>query len=168
MKNREASMRHVLVADDDIAVCEVMRMGLDADGTSRVTCATSAKEALAIALNDRPDAAIVDAVMPGVHGLALARTLIAMGIPVMIVSGNPVLQRQLAEAGCRFIAKPCRLSDIALEVRLLLDDASRRTADLLSSFDRLLDAEPEFAQVMEQSRQLAEESRLSSPLYDAV
>jgi two-component system, OmpR family, response regulator len=157
-------VRHVLVVDDDITVCEVMRMGLDADGTSRVTCAASAKEALAIALNDRPDAAIIDAVMPGVHGLALARTLIGIGIPVMIVSGEPELQRQLAEAGCRFIAKPCRLSDIALELRLLLDDASRRTADLLTSFERLLNTDPDFAQVIDQSRQLAEQSRLSSPL----
>lgn len=157
-------MRHILVADDDIAVCEVVRMGLDADGTSRITCATSAKEALAIALNDRPDAAIVDAVMPGVHGLALARTLIGIGIPVLIISGEPELQRRLTEAGCRFIAKPCRLSEIALEVRILLDDASRRTANLLTSFDRLLDAEPEFAQVIEQSRQLTEESRLFIPV----
>jgi CheY-like chemotaxis protein len=68
-------MRHVLVVDDDIAVSEVIRMGLDADGTCRVTCAASAEEALALAQRDRPDAAIVDAAMPGVHGLALARTL---------------------------------------------------------------------------------------------
>ena len=161
-------MRHVLVVDDDIAVCDVMRMGLDADGTCRVTCAANAKEALAIALNDRPDAAIVDAVMPGVHGLALARTLIGMGIPVMIVSGEPGFQRQLADAGCRFLAKPFRLPEIALELRLLLDNASRRTTDLAACFDRLLNADPEFARVIDQSRQLAEESRLSSPFYDAV
>ena len=99
MKMGKPSMRHVLVVDDDIAVSEVMRMGLEADGTCRVTCAASAKEALAVALGDRPDAAIVDAIMPGVHGLALARTLIGIGIPVMIISGAPELQRRLAAAG---------------------------------------------------------------------
>ena len=157
-------MRHVLVVDDDIAVCEVMRMGLDADGTCRVTCAASAKEALAIALHDRPDAAIIDAVMPGVHGLALARTLIGIGVPVMIVSGEPKLQRQLAGVGCRFLEKPFRLSEVALELRLLLDDASRRTTDLAGCFDRLLNAEPELADVIEQSRRLSEEARQSNPL----
>ena len=160
-------MRHILVVDDDIAVCEVMRMGLDADGTCRVTCAASAEEALAIALRDRPDAAIVDAVMPGVHGLALARTLIGIGVPVMIVSGEPGLQRRLAEAGCRFLPKPFRLSEIAVEMRLLLDDASRRTTDLAACFERLLDAEPELAHVMEQSQRLAEEARLLNP-HDAA
>jgi two-component system, OmpR family, response regulator MprA len=153
-------MRHVLVVDDDIAVCEVMRMGLEADGTCRVTCAASAAEALSIALGDRPDAAIVDAVMPGVHGLALARTLIAMGIPVMIVSGEPTLQRRLADAGCRFLAKPFRLSEIAVQMRLLLDNATQRATDFAASFERLFNDGPEFAQVIEQSRRLAEESRL--------
>jgi DNA-binding response OmpR family regulator len=157
-------MRHVLVVDDDIAVCEVIRMGLDADGTCRVTSAASAAEALPIALHDRPDAAIVDAVMPGVHGLALAHTLTGLGIPVMIVSGEPALQHRLAEAGCRFLPKPFRLAEIAVELRLLLDDASRRATDLAASFERLLNAEPELAHVMEQSRRLAEESRLLDPL----
>jgi DNA-binding response OmpR family regulator len=159
-ENGEASMRHVLVVDDDVAVCEVMRMGVEADGTSRVTSAASAGEALSIALRDRPDAAIVDAVMPGVHGLALARTLIGIGIPVMIVSGEPALQRRLAEAGCRFLLKPCRLSEIAVELRLLLDDASRRATDLATGFDRLFNGGPEFAHIIEQSRQLAEQCRL--------
>jgi DNA-binding response OmpR family regulator len=159
-ENREASMRHVLVVDDDIAVCEVMRMGLEADGTCRVTGAASAEEALSVALGDRPDAAIVDAVMPGVHGLALARALIGIGIPVMIVSGDPRLQRRLAEAGCRFLAKPFRLSEITVEMRLLLDNATQRATDLSASFERLFNEGPEFAQMIEQSRRLAEESRL--------
>ena len=150
-------MRHVLVVDDDVSVADVIRMGLESDGTCRVSSAACAAEALAIVRRDRPDAAVVDAVMPGVHGLALARTLIDIGIPVMIVSGEPGLQRQLLEAGCRFMAKPCRLSAIAVEMRLLFDDATRRATDVRASFDRLLNAEPAFADVIEQSQQLAKE-----------
>jgi hypothetical protein len=84
----------------------------------------------------------------------------------MIVSGEPELQRRLAEAGCRFLPKPFRLSEIAVEMRLLLDDASRRTTELAAGFDRLLNAGSEFAHVIDQSRRLAEESRLLNP-HDA-
>jgi DNA-binding NtrC family response regulator len=157
-------MRHVLVVDDDVAVSEVIRMGLEADGTCRVTSAASAEEALAIVRCDRPHAAVVDAVMPGVHGLALARTLIGLGIPIMIMSGEPGLQRQLTEAECRFLPKPFRLLEIAVEMRLLLDDATRRAMDLRASFERFLKAQPEYAHVIEQSRQLTEESGLPEPV----
>jgi len=44
-----------------------------------------------------------------------------------------------------------------VEMRLLFDDATRRATDLRASFDRLLNAEPAFADVIEQSQQLAKE-----------
>jgi len=102
--------------------------------------------------------------MPGVHGLALARTLIDLGIPIMIMSGEPALQRQLAEAGCRFLPKPFRLVEISVEMRILLDNATRRAMDLRASFERFLEAQPEYAHVIEQSRQLSEESGLAEPV----
>src|SRR5215472_14896653 len=73
---RGRSMRHLLVVDDDAAVANVMRMGLEADGTCRVTIAPGATEALEAIDVDQPHAAIIDAVLPRIPGLVLARTVI--------------------------------------------------------------------------------------------
>src|SRR5690242_1182140 len=117
-------MQHLLVVDDDAAVASVMRMGLEADGTCRVTTGPGAMEALAAIEHDRPHAAIIDAVLPQVSGLVLARTVIDLGVPVLIVSGEPGHQKLLLEAGCPFLLKPFRLAQLAAETRLLLDNAT--------------------------------------------
>src|SRR5215471_13498322 len=103
-------MRHLLVVDDDAAVADVMRLGLEADGTCRVTIAPGAAEALETIDRDRPHVAIIDAVLPRVSGLLLARTVIEIGVPVLIVSGDLAVQKGLAEAGCPFLLKPFPLA----------------------------------------------------------
>lgn len=152
-------MQHLLVVDDDADVAAVMRMGLEADGTCRVTTALDAVEALAAIERDRPHAAIIDAVLPRVPGLALARTVIEIGVPVLIVSGELRLQTLLAEARCPFLVKPFRLAQLAAETRLLLDTATARRFEVAQTLDRLMAATGELAEVREQTRRLLEESR---------
>jgi DNA-binding response OmpR family regulator len=152
-------MRHLLVVEDDPAVCSVMQMGLEADGSCRVTSAESARAALHIALDDRPDAAIIDAALPEVHGLALTRAVVGLEIPVLITSGDPALQERMVEVGCPFLVKPFGISQLVAETRQLLDTASERMAELVASLDRMLNTRRELAFVIEQSRRLVEESR---------
>jgi DNA-binding response OmpR family regulator len=159
---------HVLVVDDDTTVSEVMRMALESDGSWRVTCAASADAALPILVHDRPDAAIIDAVMPRVPGLALARAVIEFGVPVLIVSGDPALQHDLAKAGCPFLFKPFRISELVVQTRKLMDDATRRKIDLAASLDRMLKSREELAKVMVRSRQLLEQSRSKRAEQSAV
>jgi len=154
-------MRHLLVVDDDAAVADVMRMGLEADGTCRVTIALGAAEALEAIDVDRPHAAIIDAVLPRISGLVLARTVIEIGVPVLIVSGEPHLQKSLAEFGCPFLLKPFPLAQLAAETRLLLDTATARRAEVMRALDRMLAAKEELGEVAEQTRRLVEESRRS-------
>ena len=152
-------MRHLLVVEDDPAVCSVMQMGLEADGSCRVTSAESARAALHIALDDRPDAAIIDAALPEVHGLALTRAVVGLEIPVLITSGDPALQERMVEVGCPFLVKPFGISQLVAETRQLFDAASQRMAELAASLDRMLNTRRELAFVIEQSRCLVEESR---------
>jgi DNA-binding response OmpR family regulator len=149
----------LLIVDDDPAICAVMQMGLEADGTCRTTSAATADAALGIALYDRPDAAIIDAVLPQVPGLALACALVELGVPVLITSGEPLHQQLLSEAGCRFLQKPFHLSQLCAESRLLLDQGKQRLIDLAASLDRLANATGELADVLTQSRQLLQEAR---------
>jgi DNA-binding response OmpR family regulator len=151
-------MRHLLVVEDDPAVCSVMQMGLEADGSCRVTSAESARAAFQIALHDRPDAAIIDAALPEVHGLALTRAVVGLGIPVLLTSGDPALQQRMAEVGCHFLVKPFGVAQLVAETRQLLDTTSQRMTELVASLDRMLTAGRELAFVIEQSRRLVEES----------
>jgi DNA-binding response OmpR family regulator len=136
-----------------------LSMGLEADGSCRVTSPESARAAFRIVLHDRPDAAIIDAALPEVHGLALTRAVVSLEIPVLVTSGDPALQRWMVEVGCPFLVKPFGISQLVAETRQLLDTESQRMAELVASLDRMLNAQRELAFVVEQSRRLVEESR---------
>ncbi len=123
-------MRHVLIVDDEPAICELVRTALEADGSCRVTSAGSAGDAMAVIENDRPDAAIVDAVLPQVSGLQLAGWAIDRGVPVLIVTGEPQTRDRLVDAGCPYLAKPFAIGKLLAEIQALLDEAAQRRADL--------------------------------------
>lgn len=133
-------------------------MGLEHDGQFRATCALTADDALAAVLRDRPEAAIIDAVLPKVSGLALARTVMDMNIPVLITTGEPEHQRRMTEANYPFIAKPFSISRLLIATRLLLGETTRRMEDLAASFDRMVHARRELAHVVQDSRHLADKA----------
>jgi DNA-binding NtrC family response regulator len=130
-------MRHILVVDDDPAISSLMQEALETDGSYRVTAFTTVQDALAVIERDRPDAALIDALMPEISGLILARRLLDVGIPVLLVSGHPGMEETLERAGCRFLEKPFRVGTLLAEMQALLDDAARRQADLAMRLDEL-------------------------------
>jgi len=100
-------MQHVLVVvDDEPAICELMQTALEANGSCRVTPAFSAVEAVAILQRDRPDAAIIDAVLPQVSGLRLAIQALDLGVPVLIATGELATQAKLEAVGCPYLSNP--------------------------------------------------------------
>jgi len=132
-------MRHVLVVDNDSAICDVMRLGLEADGTCRASTATAVDDALRIIDRDPPDAAVVDAIMPpGPGGLVFASRAVDLGVPVLIVTGDPHTQMRLKSVGCRYLAKPFRLDALAAELRALIDEATVRRARLSTQLQQLI------------------------------
>lgn len=131
-------LRHILVVDNEAAICDVVRLGIEADGTCRASVATTIADALEILTRDPPDAAVVDAIMPlKQSGLAFASRAVDLGVPVLIVTGDPDMQQQLNTAGCRYLPKPFRLDDLAAELRALLDEATIRRARLAAQLHRL-------------------------------
>ena len=66
-------MSHILLIDDEEAVCWALRRALTKEGHS-VAVASSAEEGLDLAGQQRPDAVVLDVRLPGMDGLtALAR-----------------------------------------------------------------------------------------------
>jgi DNA-binding response OmpR family regulator len=155
----ERLMQHLLVVDDDKAVTAVMQTALEADGRHRVTAAPGATEAIAVIWSHPTDAAIIDALLPRISGLALARAVIDLGVPTLIISGDPSHQQLLAEAGCPFLLKPVRISELLAETRMLLENAMDQRLQCARALDRMISAREALAEVQAQSRRLLEASR---------
>lgn len=131
-------MRHVLIVDDEPAICELVQMVLEADGSCRVTPASSAGDAMTILERDRPDAAIIDAILPQASGLQLATRAIDLGVPVLIVTGEPQTRDKLRAVGCPYLPKPFQIGTLLTETRALLDEAAQRRAELAVLLHRLV------------------------------
>jgi DNA-binding response OmpR family regulator len=158
-------MRHLLVVDEAPDICETLRVGLEDHSAWRVSTAGSAEGALAVVLQDRPVAAVIDALLPRIPGLVLARAVLDADVPVLLISGEPRHQLLLTEARCRFLAKPFTTSQLATEMRALLDAADARIAELGTTLDRLLATRRELAEITQKSRHLiAEVARLRAEL----
>jgi DNA-binding NtrC family response regulator len=119
-------MPRLLIVDDDPDVREVLAAAVEDAGVCHVETASSAAEALTLLERGVIEAAIIDATMPGVSGLELARQTMALGIPTLIISGDPKYLEDVPELGCPFLAKPFRSARLRAEVEALLDEARRR------------------------------------------
>ena len=120
-------MRRVLVVDDSLLIREVARMSLESDGGFVVATAESGAQGLAAAVADRPDAILLDVVMPEMDGPATVRALRARGetrgIPVVLVTGRDQEEdrRAFTELGVAgVISKPFDAAALAAQVRDVL------------------------------------------------
>jgi len=75
----------VLVVDDEPAIRQLVQLALEDEGY-QTRGATTGAEALAAVESDRPDLVLSDVWMPQMDGLALARRLVRLGIPVILMS----------------------------------------------------------------------------------
>jgi CheY-like chemotaxis protein len=82
--------RRVLIVDDDELILEVAQMSLEAVGGWQVTTASSGQEGLDRALSERPDAILMDVMMPGMDGptaaLALSENPVTADIPIVLLT----------------------------------------------------------------------------------
>jgi CheY-like chemotaxis protein len=122
-----AAPRRVLIVDDSSLIREAAALALGAIGGWEVLAASSGEEGLARASADRPDAILLDVVMPGLDGVAVAEHLAASldtsAIPVvMLTAADGAEDRErlgrLSVAG--IIPKPFELTALAAQVAALV------------------------------------------------
>jgi DNA-binding response OmpR family regulator len=118
-----SAMRHVLVVDDRADVCTVVQTALEGSGVYRVSSATEVAQARSFLERDPPDLLILDAVMPGRHGFGLATDAAERGIPIVMMTGEPVMNEVLDEAGWSHLRKPFHLPHLLAETRRTLLEA---------------------------------------------
>ena len=120
---------HVLVVEDDIETARYLQKGLSESGHV-VEFVHDGADGLALALDNRFDALVVDRMLPGLDGLSLIETLRRKGrrTPVLILSALAQVDDRvdgLRAGGDDYLTKPFAFSELLARLEALL----RRAGD---------------------------------------
>ncbi|AYA27798.1 DNA-binding response regulator [Rhodococcus rhodochrous] len=129
----------ILVVDDDRAVRESLRRSLSFNGYT-VDLATDGQDALEQVAVSRPDAMVLDVMMPRVDGLEVCRRLRSTGddLPILVLTARDSVSERVAglDAGADdYLPKPFALEELLARLRALL---RRATPDPDNSADEVL------------------------------
>ncbi|MCL2534412.1 MAG: response regulator transcription factor [Nocardiaceae bacterium] len=118
----------ILVVDDDRAVRESLRRSLSFNGYT-VDLAVDGVDALEKVATSRPDALVLDVMMPRLDGLEVCRRLRSTGddLPILVLTARDSVSERVAglDAGADdYLPKPFALEELLARLRALL----RRTA----------------------------------------
>ncbi|MGZ0168764.1 MAG: sigma-54-dependent transcriptional regulator, partial [Planctomycetales bacterium] len=127
-------MSHVLVVDDEPAICWGFRELLRGEG-HEVTIASSAEEALKVAPKCQPDAIVLDVRLPGMDGLTALKQLKAKSgdapVVVMTAFGNlETAVRAVEEGAFDYLTKPFELTDANDVVRRALEHRQKSKSSI--------------------------------------
>jgi two-component system, OmpR family, response regulator MprA len=121
----------ILVVDDDRAVRESLRRSLEFNGY-QVDLASDGQAALESVTSARPDAMVLDVMMPRLDGLEVCRRLRGTGddLPILVLTARDLVSDRVAglDAGADdYLPKPFALEELLARLRALL---RRAVADL--------------------------------------
>ena len=114
----------VLVVDDDRAVRESLRRSLEFNGYD-VALAADGAEALATISGSRPDAVVMDVMMPRLDGLEATRAMRSAGhdVPILVLTARDAVGDRVEglDAGADdYLTKPFALAELLARLRALL------------------------------------------------
>jgi two-component system response regulator MprA len=137
----EATHSKVLVAEDDRAVREAVERALTFEGYDVITARDGA-ETLSAVLTDKPDAIVLDVMMPHIDGLEACRRLRARGdaTPVLMLTARHEISDRVEglDAGADdYMVKPFALEELLARLRALL----RRSGGSLTKVLKVADLE---------------------------
>ncbi|ADW68112.1 response regulator [Granulicella tundricola] len=98
-------MRRVLIIDDEDDIREVAALSLEATANWTILTASSGREGMAVAAAEKPDAILMDVMMPGMDGPTTFKQLqlnpLTARIPVVLLTAKVqgVDQRRFAGLG---------------------------------------------------------------------
>ena len=119
---------HVLLVDDEATLREPLAEYLAGQGF-RVSEADSAAGARSLLLNETPDIALVDIMMPGEDGLSLTRHLIeSRALPVILLTAKGEATDRIVglEIGADdYVTKPFEPRELVARIRSVLRRAAR-------------------------------------------
>ena len=129
MENR----KRILVADDDQDLLELLQMDLTAQGYE-ILEAANGKEALQIAIDQRPDMILLDVMMPYIDGYHVAYELTnKLGTnapPSMIMTSRDTNREKgiaLMSGAQEIIQKPFEMADLHARIAAILAQNQKKT-----------------------------------------
>ncbi|WP_280414549.1 response regulator transcription factor [Nocardia carnea] len=135
----------VLVVDDEAMIVELLTVSLRFQGFA-VASASDGAQALDVARRFRPDALIVDVMMPGMDGFGLLRRLRADGVdaPVLFLTARDDVQDKVAGltlGADDYVTKPFSLEEVVARLRVILRRAGGSAPERERSRIRFADIE---------------------------
>ncbi|MEV0679869.1 response regulator transcription factor [Actinosynnema sp. NPDC050436] len=137
----------ILVVDDDRAVRESLRRSLQFNGY-QVDLAGDGQQALESVVSQRPDAMVLDVMMPRLDGLEVCRRLRSTGddLPILVLTARDAVSDRVSglDAGADdYLPKPFALEELLARLRALLrravSDADEPSGAVLRFADLELD-----------------------------
>ncbi len=124
MHRPDGSPPSVLVVDDEPVLAELMMMALRYEGWS-VTGAADGAAALAAARDSRPDAVVLDVMLPDMSGLDVLTALREKHphLPVLLLTAKDAVEDRIAglsAGGDDYVTKPFSVEEVVLRLRGLL------------------------------------------------
>ena len=124
MRRVDGSPIRILVVDDEVVLAEMMAMALRYEGWD-ITTAGDGSTALAAARDTRPDAVVLDVMLPDMSGLDVLGKLRDHDpeLPVLLLTAKDAVEDRIAglsAGGDDYVTKPFSLEEVVLRLRALL------------------------------------------------
>lgn len=124
----------MLVVDDEHSLTDLLKMALRYEGWE-IRTADTGRGALATAREFRPDAIVLDIMLPDLDGLTVLQRLRAEGddVPVLFLTAKDALDERIAgltAGGDDYVTKPFSLEEVVARLRGLI-----RRSTLIASSD---------------------------------
>jgi len=125
-----ADKKKILLIDDEEDFCFFLKNNLEDTGEFEVMTATNGEEGLVLAKTKSPDLILLDVIMPGVSGTAVAENLLSdpktVVIPIIFLTA--VVEKAEMEnasykeiGGNKFIAKATSVDEVAAAIKSVLN-----------------------------------------------
>lgn len=124
MRRADGSPISILVVDDEAVLAEMVSMALRYEGWE-VTTAPDGASAVSAARGVRPDAVVLDLMLPDMSGLDVLRKLreFEPNLPVLLLTAKDAVEDRIAglsAGGDDYVTKPFSLEEVVLRLRGLL------------------------------------------------
>lgn len=132
----DGSPLRVLVVDDEPNIAELVRMALRYEGWD-VDVAHNGTKAVTTAKANRPDAVVLDMMLPDIDGMETLRRLRGHlpDVPVVFLTARDSIEDRVAgltAGGDDYVTKPFSLEELVARVRALLRRAGAQAAESTS------------------------------------
>jgi len=133
MRRADGNPINVLVVDDEAVLAEMVSMALRYEGWN-ITTAADGASAISSARGTRPDAVVLDIMLPDMSGLDVLRQLREHSphLPVLLLTAKDALEDRIAgltAGGDDYVTKPFSIEEVVLRLRALLRRTGVTTED---------------------------------------